>query len=261
MTPLVSIQHLILRLVALAAKLGIAKSSWIKLIQPRSHLHFGTWLPVGVYKDIFVNNHYHCPIALRHDARIVDGGANIGLSSLYFLHRYPNARIEAYEANPLTCRLLTKTLASAKFAAGRYSVHGKALHTEDGQVPFYANPDTPSALNSSIAGRDNMKERGKRIEIPAVDIRGLLKKPVDLLKLDVEGHEYLLLDVPEITPETVRAMVIEFHEMTDHQAECARLFSRFRDAGYRIEFVEDPDRDALAPASWNGTHVIRIYAA
>lgn len=254
------VQHFILRLAAFAQKSGLFKKDRIRLFHPKSKLHFGGQLAVGVYKDIFLSQHYRCPRPLPDDARIVDGGANVGLSSLYFLNHYPNARVEAYEANPQACALLAKTLASTNFSTERYTVHGNALHIENCELPFYVDPDNSSAVNSSVAGRDNMKTRGMRIDVSAVDIRTLLQKPIDLLKLDVEGHEYVLLDVPEITPETVRAMVIEFHEMADHQEECRKLFSRFSTAGYQIEFAENPALDALAPSSWNGTHIIRIYA-
>jgi FkbM family methyltransferase len=191
----------------------------------------------------------------------VDGGANIGLASLYFLNQYPSARVEAYEANPETCALLRKTLASAQFAIGRYSIHENALHTRSGSIPFYIIPGVPSALNSSIAGRDDLLHQGDKIDVPAVDIRSLLDDPIDLLKLDVEGHEYELLDAAEINPENVKAMIVEFHDMDQHIAACERIFTRFKNAGYRIEMIDGPGLDATSPAAWQGSHMIRIYAA
>lgn len=70
----------------------------------------------------------------------------------------------------------------------------------------------------------------------------------------------MLLDVPEITPDRIRSMVIEFHEMDSHITDCERLFSRFSAAGYQIDFAENPDVDASQPANWQGTHIVRIYA-
>lgn len=256
---LTDIQHFFLRVAGLALKIGFTNRSRIRLFHPAARLYFGNWLPVGAYKDIFVTDHYRCPVPLGDGARIIDGGANIGLSSLYFLQRYPTAQVDSYEANPPTVALLEKTLASANFAVGRYTVHGKALHTQTGQLPFYADPDVPSALNSSITGRDNLKERGARIDVPAIDIRSLLTTPIDLLKLDVEGHEYQLLDIAEIAPDTVRAMIIEFHEMDDHRDACESIFSRFRKAGYVIDCADLPELNLALPTSWTGTHIIRIF--
>lgn len=253
-------QHFLLRIAAFAMKSGLLNAERIGLFYPRSKLHFGSRLLPGTYKDIFIRQDYRSPIDLPRGSRIVDGGANIGLASLYFLHRYPEAHVEAYEANPAACALLTKTLASTGFSKRRYEVHGKALHTEDCRIPFYIDPDNFAAVGSSISGRAGMETQGRRVDVSAIDIRALLEKPIDLLKLDVEGHEYVLLDIPEITPKTVRAMVLEFHEMENHMDACARIFARFSAAGYRIEFVENPSLDALEPANWNGAPIVRIYA-
>ena len=196
-------QNFIVRRYGVLVKKGLIKQDRLNLFYPRSRLHFGNWLPAAAYKDVFVRNHYDSPVSLGPGSRIIDGGANIGLSALYFLHRYPGTYVEAFEANPTTCALLSETLASAKFAGGRYTIHENALHTEDGNISFYVIPDVPSALNSSIAGRDNLLHDGAKIEVSAVDIRGLLNKPVDLLKLDIEGHEYEILKVSEIIPTSI----------------------------------------------------------
>jgi FkbM family methyltransferase len=254
-------QNFIVRRIGVLVKKGFIAKGQTALFHPRSRLYFGNWLPSAAYKDVFVREHYRSPVALPESARIVDGGANIGLSSLYFLSRYPQAHIDAFEANPATGALLEKTLASARFATGRYKIHKKALHTEDGTIAFYVVPGVASALNSSIDGRDQLRESGEKIEVEAVDIRTLLTDRIDLLKLDIEGHEYKILEVPEITPQTVRAMVIEFHDMDKHTDECGRIFSRFKDAGYRMEIPERPALDLTDPSTWVGSHIINIYMA
>src|SRR5579871_1024667 len=51
------------------------------------------------YDDIFVGRHYNVA-GMSGAVRIVDCGGNIGLSTIWFKMRYPDARIVVYEADP-----------------------------------------------------------------------------------------------------------------------------------------------------------------
>jgi len=77
-------QNFIVRRYGVLVKKGLIKRERLNLYYPRSRLHFGNWLPEAAYKDVFVKNHYDGPISLGPGARIIDGGANIGLSSCIF---------------------------------------------------------------------------------------------------------------------------------------------------------------------------------
>ncbi|MBV9296855.1 MAG: FkbM family methyltransferase, partial [Acidobacteriaceae bacterium] len=60
-----------------------------------------------VFYQIFVRRDYDVVADLADPELIIDGGANIGLASLYFLNKYPNVRIIAVEpdsANLEICR-------------------------------------------------------------------------------------------------------------------------------------------------------------
>ena len=60
------------------------------------HLRYGTSDPY-VFRQIFVEQEY-APFRASGEIRlIVDCGANVGFSSAYFLHRFPNARVIAVE--------------------------------------------------------------------------------------------------------------------------------------------------------------------
>ncbi len=229
------LQYFLVRKASVAIKKQWVGWTSLKLFHPSARLHFGNWLPSGAYKEIFVRHSYRPPIPLGKGARIVDGGANIGLSSLYFLANFPEARIEAYEASPAAFDLLQRTIKSSRNDPERYVLENKALHTADDTVSFYVLPHTASALNASISGRDSLDELGEKIEVDAVDFRKLLEKPIDFLKLDVEGHEYELLNLPEVSPSTIRSMAVEFHDLELNKEKFLNLMDGFRDQGYQIE--------------------------
>ena len=65
---------------------------------------------------------------------IIDGGANIGLSVLYFKRSFPHCRILAFEPDPNSFRLLTKNCAA--FDLDNVELIPKALWTQEGVVRF-----------------------------------------------------------------------------------------------------------------------------
>ena len=78
------------------------------MFYPARWIHCGGLIPLVTYREIFVENDYSPPISLPAKARIMDIGAPIGLATLYFAGRYPDARIDSYEANPTAGLLLGK---------------------------------------------------------------------------------------------------------------------------------------------------------
>lgn len=250
----------------LVRKTGIAvKKQWvswtsINLFYPRARLYFGNWLPSGAYKEIFVQHRYRPPIPLPEGARIVDGGANIGISALYFLTNFPKARIEAYEASPPAFDLLHQTLNSLAIDRSHYKLINKALHTSDDPVGFFVVPDCASALNASISGRDSLYRLGEKIKVEAIDFRKVLREPVDFLKLDVEGHEYELLDLAEVSPASVRSMAVEFHDLKQNRQKFISLINRFRDQGYIVESVTEEEISLSDDDLFRDEVVLKVYA-
>ncbi len=52
---------------------------------------------VEVFKQIFAWREYRCLDDVHDASLIIDCGANVGYSAVYFLTRYPNARVIAVE--------------------------------------------------------------------------------------------------------------------------------------------------------------------
>src|SRR6478736_789618 len=66
---------------------------------------------IHLYQDIFVLNVYlQHGITLPEHSVVIDGGANIGLFSLFVLEKCPTATIHAFEPAPKTFALLKANL-------------------------------------------------------------------------------------------------------------------------------------------------------
>lgn len=121
---------------------------------------------------------------------VLDCGAHIGLSVLSFKARHPRARIVAFEPNP------------AAFAFPRRNVRrngltdvalvNAAVAATAGKIDFYAQHGGPRDWTwggSGVRNRWLDPAASRRITVPTVRLAPDVDRPVDLLKLDVEGSK------------------------------------------------------------------------
>ena len=164
---------------------------------------------------------------------ILDCGAHIGMASLYFKERYPNARITAFEADPQIadmCRANFKT-----FGAEDADVQDAANWIHDEGVSFNTSNDDAGHVED---GADNAA-------VSSVRLKTLLEKEqVDLLKLDVEGAEFAIFDDCGDALRNAERIVAEVHAMDDTQANIGGLLSHLEKTGFRYALGN------FHPATW-----------
>ena len=137
-----------------------------------------------LFKEIFVTQVYslampaECPV-------IVDAGANIGMATLFFKHRYPESRIWAFEPDPRAFALLERNV--ARNGLRNITLINAALSDRDGALPFYYDEATPDLLIMSVN-----PERLSRNQRPVTCVKGSTALPsgtIDFMKMDIEGAE------------------------------------------------------------------------
>src|SRR5262245_53394497 len=64
-----------------------------------------------VIVQVFIERQYDDPLEFDHPPLIVDCGANIGCSSVFFLKRYPTATVIAVEPDPVNAAACRRNLA------------------------------------------------------------------------------------------------------------------------------------------------------
>jgi len=183
------------------------------------------------WQDLFVRQSLRF-VARTPTPRILDGGANIGLASLYFKRLYPGARITAFEADPAIAEMARKNLA-ANGAADVELVHA-ALWTASGTVPFRAEGADSGAV-AELAGAP----AGREITVPSLRLADLLAAgPVDLLKLDIEGAEEAVLPDAEEHLGNVAGLVMEIHETDPARRRTPPLLELLTRAGFHYTLDE-----------------------
>jgi FkbM family methyltransferase len=122
---------------------------------------------------------------VKPGATFFDVGANAGFFTL--LARDLGARVHAFEPNPKIVSLL---LRSAPPEDSRVAVIPAACSDRSGSLALYLYDDT----NTGMASVE--KPAGRRIDVPAVTLSEYWRRTEarpDLIKVDVEGHEYQVL--------------------------------------------------------------------
>jgi FkbM family methyltransferase len=138
---------------------------------------------------------------------IIDAGANIGVASIYFANRYPEAKIIAIEPEPANYALLEKNVRAYPSIV---PVHA-ALWNRDGNISF----SLPEPATGAIGNWAFFTHEGEGIKVRALRMESLLKEldldTADLVKIDIEGAEVELFQSPEWV-HRIRALAIETHD-------------------------------------------------
>jgi FkbM family methyltransferase len=157
-----------------------------------------------VYREIFELNIYRS--ALPAQVRtIVDAGANIGLTSVFFAQQYPSARIVAIEPAAENLRVFLRNLADYPnvrcLQAGLWP-RAQPLRIINPDGAAWAFEVRPCAADESdFAG----------VTIPQV-MTELGSPTIDLLKIDIEGAEWpLFFDSSPDWLRQVNLLMVELH--------------------------------------------------
>ncbi len=145
---------------------------------------------------------------------IVDAGANIGLTTLYFMLWFRSARVIAIEPDPGNCAMLYKNLALNRLA-NQVSVFSGALWDRDDSclaisTSFRDGKEWSRSMESALPNALNTI-RGKSLSSIVGELDG---SQVDLLKIDIEGAEVLLFADQAFRKElttSVKFIIMEIH--------------------------------------------------
>lgn len=132
---------------------------------------------------------------------LVDAGAYIGDTSVFFLNRFPSLRAYALEPNPDTLKLTRKNLSAY---GARAMVIPAALSAQEGKVSFGGNQ-----MGAQIG--DDGHHIVTTTTIPAL-LAQIPEGRIDILKMDIEGaeHDIFCAEIGEWLPK-VGLLIVETH--------------------------------------------------
>jgi FkbM family methyltransferase len=180
-----------------------------------------------VYCDVLIDRVYGRFEPGPPVATVLDIGANIGLTSVFFLTRFPACRLVAVEPDPANLIMCRSNLAAF---GDRATVVEGALWSEDARLSV--SSEHQGTWASSVAPND-------RGTIEGQTMRSLLERVggrADIVKIDVEGAELAVFEAADTSwIDAVRCIAVE----PEHERSLAafqraikgrrRIVCRYRD--------------------------------
>ena len=188
--------------------------------------NFGTLL--FLFKEIFITKDYFFESDTK-TPKIIDCGANIGMSVLYFKFIFPNCSIIAFEPNPRAFYLLKKNIEQNNLK--NIVIYNLALSDVKGEINFFTGTDDQILLASTI------KERGgiHQIKIETELLSTFLTESIDLIKMDIEGSETKVIKDLVLTQKisVSKQYIIEYpHKIDNEKSSLSSFLIPFEKTGF-----------------------------
>jgi FkbM family methyltransferase len=159
------------------------------------------------YSEIFVKEIYHFSTT-NNKPFIIDCGSNIGLATLYFKMLYPKAEIIAFEPSRKCFQVLQKNISVNNLT--NVTAYNKAVSNQEGSASFWDPSEGCGDGRASILVQGNNKFI---TTVESVRLSDYITKPVDLLKMDIEGAEFMVFQ--ELAQakklKLIKEIVLEYH--------------------------------------------------
>jgi FkbM family methyltransferase len=154
----------------------------------------------------------------RHPRVIIDAGANIGLTSVFFANMYPDAKIVAIEPESTNYGLLLKNIApysnivAVQAALWKESTELALIDSGLGNYGFQTHARRATSQPSMVG------------YVPSITMNKLMEDyqldHIDILKIDIEGAEKEVFENAMPWIDQVRAIEVETHD--EMKTGCSR---------------------------------------
>lgn len=153
--------------------------------------------------------------------------------------------IHAFDPTPSSIRMLGE-----RSLPPRFHFHPWAVTAADGSLTFYPRlrkDGTKSAVMFTMIAEPETIDDA--IEVPACSLASIAARlghaRIDLLKMDIEGAEYEVLEGLLESPIKPRQLLVEFHHrfVEDGLQKTYDLIGRLRECGYRIFAISEIGRE------------------
>lgn len=178
---------------------------------------------VATYKQIFVDREFDCRFE-GEPGVIVDAGANIGLTSVFFANLFPRARIIAIEPESGNFEMLKRNVVSYPNVVPLHAAlwnRNEEIDIVDAGTGYWG---FMTAAKQEIADR----AAGFMHSIHAFTVDRIVSDyalpVIDILKIDIEGAEREVFSDTSAWIDKVEAMIVELHERK--KRGCNRAFYR-----------------------------------
>lgn len=196
---------------------------------------------LGAFHEIFVERTLSFP-AWDAPPRILDLGANIGLSVLFFLREHPDAVLTALEPDPGLFGVLERNV--RENGGGRARLRNLAAWSTAGLLRFRRDGADGGHVVATGAGGEERRDIDAPaardepcpIDVPAIDVATLFDEgPYDVVKIDIEGAESVVLPALGERLRGVRYLFVEYHGFSGTPAPLSAMIAPMEAAGLTVQ--------------------------
>lgn len=202
-------------------------------------IHYNKW--EGAYipeilQEVYIKKVYEPFLKGKKDLTIIDCGANIGLTALYFA-KYAK-QVYAIEPAQQHVDIIKKNLEGNDIK--NVTVVKKALSNVNGTTKFFHNTNTTMfSLNPAVNNKNDFEE------VETITMDKLFEDKnitnVDFMKVDVEGHESEIFNSDGFrkVADKIDVIISEWHAWNKSNVNI--MISSIRDAGFKFRWLQGTD--------------------
>jgi len=172
------------------------------------------------YEQVFLRLDYDFKVE-GQPKTIVDVGANIGLTSIYFANKYPNSNVLAIEPESSNYQILSMNLAPYE----NITTLNVALWGKNEDINL-VDPGLGKWGFRTRSSDTNGEKNDVCHTVPGMTVDRIMEikslEKIDILKIDIEGAELEVFSDPSSWIEKVDVLIIELHE--EMKSGCSRSF-------------------------------------
>ena len=234
----------------------MANPLWKKIEQSRPYWHVKLFVKRLQGRELWLRRELKTETALHGDWEIAVGDVSadsivyslgVGDSIDFDLEmiRQFGCRVFAFDPTPTSATYLDRQNPPPAF-----EFHPWAITASDGTLTLYPRVKKDGSLSDmmfTLVPEEKSRDHG--IDVPAYCIASLMTKlgheQVDILKMDIEGAEYEVLEGLLEAPNKPKQLLVEFHHRIPGVGtpKTAAIIDRLREAGYRIFAVSNTGRE------------------
>ncbi|MCX6181994.1 MAG: FkbM family methyltransferase [Bacteroidetes bacterium] len=178
------------------------------------------------YKQIYVDKCYQFKTEEKNPV-ILDCGANVGLSALFFSRSYPSAKIVAYEADANIYNCLLNNIQKNKVR--NVEALQKAVWTSNAGITFLSEGADGGAVCAE----------GTAVESVALKDEIENYQKISLLKMDIEGAEVEVIRSVKDVLHKCENVFIEYHSFAGKEQHLHELLTILSSNGFRYYLKEE----------------------
>lgn len=175
-----------------------------------------------VYNQIFIIEEYKSIVEFmrqfpndKNRWNIIDGGANIGLTSLYFLQNLPNSKVVSIEPDKDNYEMIKKNMGINHFSTNGNIVNA-GLWSKNALLTTERSFRDGEDWSITVKETTNPKNAIQAFSINNIIDTHFQNDVIDLLKLDIEGSEKYVFEAEDAEIShflsKMRFVVIEIHD-------------------------------------------------